>query len=257
VVSAVPAIAFAYFIVINGGLVFALGVILLGSVALHELYSMMRRARPIDLAGYLSLAAVILLALYEDRADVLMALAAAFPLVFLLALTRARLDHLAWGIAATLFGLVWVGLPLAHAVFLRELPHGDGLMIDLLVGTFIGDTAAYAGGRLWGRRPLAPDLSPNKTVEGLVAGIVGGTAAFWCAGLYQDWLSGTDALLLGFLVSLAAPLGDLFESAVKRDLQVKDAGRFFGAHGGVLDRLDAVFFSVVVAFYASVALGYG
>ena len=241
----------------QGGLVFALGLILLGTVALGELYTMMRRARPIDIAGYLALAAMILLALYEERADVLIALAAAFPLVFILALTRARLDNLAWGIAATLFGLLWIGLPLAHAVFLRELPHGDGLMIDVLVATFVGDTAAYVGGRMWGRRPLAPDLSPNKTVEGLFAGIVGGMLAFWCAGLYQDWLSGWDALLIGFLVAFTAPIGDLFESAVKRDLAVKDAGRFFGAHGGVLDRLDAVFFTVVVAFYVSVWLGYG
>ncbi|MGH8575249.1 MAG: phosphatidate cytidylyltransferase [Gammaproteobacteria bacterium] len=255
--AAVPAIAFAYIIATQGGLVFALGLILLGTVALHELYTMMRRARPIDLAGYLSLAAVVLLALYEDRADVLIALVGAFPLVFLLALTRARLDNLAWGIAATLFGLFWIGLPLAHAVFLRELPHGDGLMIDVLVATFIADTAAYLGGRLWGQRALAPDLSPNKTVEGLAAGIIGGTAAFWCAGLYQDWLSGPDALVIGFVVALAAPIGDLFESAVKRDLGVKDAGRFFLSHGGVLDRLDAVFFTVVVAFYAALALGYG
>ena len=255
--AAIPAVAFAIFIVVQGGLVFALGLILLGTVALHELYTMMRRARPIDLAGYLSLVAIILLALYEDRADVLIALVAAFPVVFALALTRARLDNLAWGIAATLFGLFWIGLPLAHAVFLRELPHGDGLMFDVLVATFVGDTAAYLGGRLWGQRPLAPDLSPSKTVEGLAAGIVGATAAFWFAGLYQDWLSGLDALAIGFLVALTAPVGDLFESAVKRDLAVKDAGRFFGAHGGVLDRLDAVFFTVVVAFYASVALGYG
>lgn len=251
------AIPFAIFIVTSGGLIFAGGVILLGVVALGELYTMMRRARPIDVGGFMAMAAMVLLALYEDRADVLIALAGAFPLVFLLALTRARLDNLAWGIAATLFGVVWVGLPLAHAVFLRELPHGDGLMIDVLVGTFVGDTAAYLGGRLWGRRPLAPDLSPNKTVEGLVAGIVGGTAAFWCAGLYQDWLTGPDALLIGFLVALVAPVGDLFESAVKRDLEVKDTGRLFGAHGGALDRLDAVLFTVVVAFYASVALGYG
>jgi len=251
------AIPFAIFIVVQGGLVFALGLILLGTVALYELYTMMRRARPIDLGGYLSLVAIVLLALYEDRADVLIALVAAFPLVFALALTRARLDNLAWGIAATLFGVFWVGLPLAHAVFLRELAHGEGLLIDVLVATFVGDTAAYLGGRLWGQRPLAPDLSPNKTVEGLVAGIAGGAAAFWCAGLYQDWLSGLDALMIGVLVALTAPVGDLFESAVKRDLAVKDAGRFFGAHGGVLDRLDAVFFTVVVAFYASVALGYG
>ena len=254
---AIPAIALAYVFVVRGGLVFALFLIVLGTVALAELYGMMRRARPIDLGGYLAVAALVLLALYEERADVLIALVAAFPLVFALALTRARLDHLAWGIAATLFGVFWIGLPLAHAVFLRELAHGDGLLIDVLVATFIGDTAAYAGGRLWGRRPLAPDLSPNKTVEGLVAGVIGGAAAFWCAGLYQDWLSGPDALVIGVLVAMTAPIGDLFESAVKRDLDVKDTGRLFGAHGGALDRLDAVLFTVVVGFYASVALGYG
>ena len=256
-IVAVPAILFAIFIVTSGGLVFGLGLILLGVFALGELYTMMRRARPIDIGGFLAMAALVLLALYEERADVLIALVAAFPLVFMLALTRARLDNLAWGIAATLFGVVWIGLPLAHAVFLRELPHGDGLVIDVLVATFVGDTAAYVGGRLWGRRPLAPDLSPSKTVEGLVAGVAGGTLAFWCAGLYQDWLTGPDALFIGFLVALVAPIGDLFESAVKRDLDVKDTGRLFGAHGGALDRLDAVFFTVVVAYYASVALGYG
>ena len=254
---AVPAILFAIFIVTSGGLVFALGVILLGIVALGELYTMMRRARPIDIGGFLAMAALVLLALYEERSDVLIALVAAFPLVFMLALTRARLDNLAWGLAATLFGVVWIGLPLAHAVFLRELPHGDGLMIDVLVATFVGDTAAYVGGRLWGRRPLAPDLSPSKTVEGLLAGVIGGTLAFWCAGLYQDWLTGPDALFIGVLVAMAAPIGDLFESAVKRDLDVKDTGRLFGAHGGALDRLDAVLFTVVVGYYASVALGYG
>ena len=226
-------------------------------MALRELYGLMRRARPVDLAGYLTVAAMVLLALYAEREDVLIALVAAFPLVFILALTRAHLDNVAWGIAATMLGIVWIGLPLAHAIFLRELPHGDGLLIDVLVGTFVGDTFAYFGGRLYGRRPLAPDISPNKTVEGLVAGILGGTLAFWFAGAYQDWFSGTDALIIGFLVALAAPLGDLFESAIKRDLEVKDTGRFFGPHGGVLDRLDAVFFTVVVGYYAAVALGYG
>ena len=76
-------------------------------------------------------------------------------------------------------------------------PHGDGIVVDVLVGTFIGDTGAYLGGRALGRRPLSPRLSPNKTVEGLAIGIVAGVAGVWFAGLYQDWLSGTDALLLG------------------------------------------------------------
>jgi phosphatidate cytidylyltransferase len=254
---ALPAIAFAIFIVTEGGLVFALGLIALGVVALSELYGLMRRARPVDLAGYAGVAGMVLLATYEQRADVLIALAAVLPLTFLLAIARPRLEHISWGVAATVLGVVWIGLPLAHAVFLRSLEHGDGLVIDVLVGTFVGDTAAYAGGRLWGRRPLAPDLSPSKTVEGLVAGIVGATLAFWFAGLYQDWLSGVDALLIGVMVALAAPLGDLFESAVKRDLAVKDSGRLFGAHGGALDRLDAALFTIVVGYYAAVLLGYG
>ena len=74
-----------------------------------------------------------------------------------------------------------------------------------------------------------------------MAGVLGGTLAFWIAGLYQDWLTGPHALLIGGLVAITAPVGDLFESMVKRDLEVKDTGKLFGAHGGVLDRLDAVF----------------
>ena len=254
---AIPAILFALFIVGQGGLIFALGLIALGIAALTELYTLMRRAHPVDVAGFVAVAAMVLLATYEERADVLIALVAVLPLTFLLAIARPRLANISWGVAATVFGVVWIGLPLSHAVFLRSLDHGDGLVIDVLVGTFIGDTAAYFGGRLWGRRKLAPDLSPNKTVEGLIAGLVGGTAAFWFAGLYQDWLTGVDALLLGLMVALVAPLGDLFESALKRDLEVKDSGRLFGAHGGALDRLDAVFFTIVVGYYGAVLLGYG
>ena len=80
------------------------------------------------------------------------------------------------------------------------------------------------------------------------------TASIWLAGLYQDWLSGTDALIIGVCVALAAPFGDLFESMVKRDLAVKDSGRFFGEHGGVLDRLDAAIFTVIVGYYVANAL---
>ncbi len=257
ILAAFPAVLFAWIIVTQGRGVLAVGLILLGVVALQELYSLMRRSRPVDLGGYLAIIAMVLLASYGERDDVLIALVGAFPAIFLLALTRASLDNLAWGISATLLGVAWVGLPLVHAIFLRELPHGDGLLIDVLVGTFVGDTAAYLGGRLYGRRRLAPDISPNKTVEGMLAGIVGGTFAFWFAGLYQDWFAGLDALAIGFLVAITAPVGDLFESAVKRDLEVKDTGRFFGPHGGVLDRLDALFFTVVVGYYAAVALGYG
>ena len=107
--------------------------------------------------------------------------------------------------AVTLLGIYWIGFALAHAVLLRGLPHGEGIVIDVLVGTFLGDTGAYLGGRLFGKRPLAPHISPNKTVEGLVIGMVFAVLGVWFAGRYQDWLPGTHALVLGLGVALVAP----------------------------------------------------
>jgi phosphatidate cytidylyltransferase len=257
VIVALPAILFAILIVWQGGEVFALGLVLLGTIALGELYLLMGRVRPPALAGFMTLVALLAVALYGEPRHVLMVLVAMFPVTFVLAVLRPRREHVSWAIAATMFGVLWIGLPMVHAIWLRELPHGDGLLIDVLVATFLGDTFAYFGGRWYGSRRIAPLISPNKTLEGLVAGILGGTLAFWCAGLYQDWLSGEDALLIGFLVAIVAPMGDLFESLIKRDLAVKDTGRLFGPHGGVLDRLDAVLFTIVVAYYAAVGLGYG
>lgn len=255
--AAVPAVIFALVIVGNGGLVFALGVIFLGVIGMHELYSLMRRARPVDIAGFLSLVALVLVALYDGGGGVLLVLVLSFPATFLLAVARPWREDVAWGIAATLFGIFWIGLALAHAVLLREhLPHGGALLLDTLIGTFIGDTVAYFAGRRWGRTQLAPWISPNKSVEGLLAGVAGGTLAFWAfsRGYHHEWFAGPDALLIGLSVAIAAPVGDLFQSLLKRDLHVKDTGRLFGAHGGVLDRLDAVMFTVVTAYYVSRAL---
>jgi phosphatidate cytidylyltransferase len=257
VLIALPAIAYAIFIVVQGGAVFAVGIYVLGVVALGELYVLMGRVRPAALAGFLTVAGMVAAALYGEPRHVLMVLAAAFPVTFALALLRPRREHVSWAIAATLFGALWIGLAMVYAVLLRETPHGDGLVIDVLIATFVADSFAYFGGRLYGRTPIAPRISPGKTLEGLVAGIAGGTLAFWFAGLYQDWLTGPDALVMGLVVAVVAPVGDLFESLIKRDLEVKDTGRFFGAHGGVLDRLDAVLFTIVAGYYAALALGYG
>jgi phosphatidate cytidylyltransferase len=248
ILAAIPAIAFALAIIGFGNWVWVIGLLALGWICLHELFGMFHFTNPSRLAGFAGVAALLVAAHTGDQASVLGAYVACVPGVFVLCLLQPRHAG-APGVAVTLLGLTWIGLAFAHAVLLRDLPHGDGIVIDVLVGTFVGDTGAYLGGRTFGTRRLAPAISPNKTLEGLVIGFFIGVAGVWLAGLYQDWLSGWHALMLGAAVAAAAPVGDLFESYLKRDAGTKDTGRFFGAHGGALDRLDAAMFTMVAGFY--------
>jgi phosphatidate cytidylyltransferase len=254
---AVPWIVFAIVIVALGGIPFAAAMIGLSIIGMAELFRMTRRFGPLAPVALAAAAALVIAAYYGGQFQMVIVLAATFPVMFLFAAARGPRDGTTAAIGITLLGILWIGVPFAHAVLLRNLPlHGGALVIDVLVATFLTDTAAYAGGRLFGRHPLAPRLSPNKTVEGLVFGFVGGTMGFWFAGLYQDWLPGIDALIMGVCIAAVAPLGDLFESMIKRDLNIKDTGNVFGPHGGLLDRLDALLFTVVMGYYLAVAFLY-
>jgi phosphatidate cytidylyltransferase len=257
VLVALPWIVFAIAITVAGGIVFMLAMVAIGVVALREFAAISARYRPLVLPAYVAVAALVVAAHFGSAFNILYVLAASFPLIFAFAARPNHQNGATVSIGVTLLGVLWIGVPLAHAVLLRDLPsHGAALLIDVLVGTFVADTAAYATGRMFGSHRIAPNLSPNKTVEGLVGGFLIGTMGFWFAGLYQDWLSGADALLIGAAVAAAAPVGDLFESMLKRDLGTKDTGTIFGPHGGLLDRLDALFFTIVVGYYLAVALVY-
>lgn len=255
VLWAVPWIVFAIAVIAAGGPIFAAAMVLIGWALLTEFHRMTARARPFQLVAYATVAAMAAAAYLGDSFQILLVVVTFFPIVLGFAIARPSLHNVTWSIAVTVFGIVWIGVPLAHAVLLREIPdHGGALLVDVLVCTFFTDTFAYIGGRMFGRHPLAPTVSPNKTIEGLAIGIAGGVLGFWLAGLYQDWLSGPEALLMGLCIALIAPLGDLFESAIKRDLDVKDTGRMLGPHGGLLDRLDAVLFTVVAGYYLALAI---
>jgi phosphatidate cytidylyltransferase len=255
VAVAVPAIAVAVALLSFGDEVFAAGAFVVGVLCLHELFRLYERVRPAKLAGFAAVAGLAAGALWGGERQVLLALMASVPLTFLLAsaMPRGRSSVTA-GMALTLLGIVWVGLPVAIAILLFQLPHGSAIIVNVLVGTFVGDTGAYLGGRAFGRRPLAPAISPSKTVEGLLIGMVAAVVGTMCAGLYQDWLSHGEAALLGAAVAVAAPLGDLFESRVKRDAGVKDSGGLFGPHGGALDRLDAALFALVAGYWVWLAI---
>jgi phosphatidate cytidylyltransferase len=257
VLVAIPWIVFAIAIAIAGGPVFALAMAAIGVLALREYFLMTAPLRPLQAAAYIAVIAMIAGAYFGTAFNVLLLATASFPLLFVFGARLQPRKGVVVAMGTTVLGAAWIGLPLVHAVLLRDLPdHGAALLIDVLVGTFATDTGAYATGRMFGSHRIAPDLSPNKTVEGLIGGFLIGTMAFWFAGLYQDWLSGVDALIIGAAVAAIGPVGDLFSSMVKRDLGKKDTGRLFGPHGGLLDRLDAVFFTVVVGYYLAVGLVY-
>jgi phosphatidate cytidylyltransferase len=257
VLVALPWIVFAIAITVAGGIVFAVAMVAIGAVCLREYIALTEESRPLEIPAYVAVAALIVAAHFGTAFNVLLILAATFPLLFAFAINARNREGVTVSMAVTLMGIFWIGIPLVHAVLLRDLPsHGAALLVDVLVGTFVADTAAYATGRMFGSHKIAPNISPNKTIEGLVGGFLIGTMGFWFAGLYQDWLTGVDALIIGAAVAAIAPVGDLFESMLKRDLGKKDTGTIFGPHGGILDRLDAILFTVVVGYYLAVWLVY-
>jgi phosphatidate cytidylyltransferase len=162
-------------------------------------------------------------------------------------------------VGATIFGAAWIGFGLGFLLLLREMSDEPKLIIfTVLLTVFAADTLAYFGGRLLGRHKLAPTLSPGKTWEGFVVGSVAGVFVSFIA-LYDTratYLTIWEAVVLGIVVVLAAAAGDLFESALKRDMEVKDTGRLLGGHGGVLDRVDSLLFAGIAAYYLVLAFGY-
>ena len=247
---AVPAAVLAIVFVDRGGIGWALVVTILACACLAELYPLLTGWRPIPAVGYLGVIGMCAAAHFgHNDADVMGVATVTLPLVFLAILTRGDSTGATMSIAGTLLGVFWIGFGFAHAVLLRQVPEGKGIVIDVLVGTFVADTVAYFGGRMFGRHPLAPTISPKTTSEGLGCGMLGAVLAVLVAGLFQPWLPHGTALLLGIAIAILGPIGDLFESLIKRDAGAKDAGSLFGAHGGALDRLDAVSFTIVAAYY--------
>jgi phosphatidate cytidylyltransferase len=230
-----------------------------GLLALHELYTVARGLRPLVLAGYAGLVLTLLGAQLGGLAWLAGGILAAVGVAFVLfGLAETRPSSATAALATTVLGVVWVGGGLGCLLLLRDLPeHGRLAIITVLLTVFADDTAAFLVGRLIGRHKLSPSISPGKTWEGFLAGTAAAVAVSFFAFYEQGFLTNLEALVLGAAVGVAATLGDLFESTVKRDFGVKDSGRLLGGHGGVLDRLDAPLFAGPVALYVILAFGYG
>src|SRR6266404_1554458 len=205
------------------------------------------------LFGLAVAAAVVAVHEFVTMARPLRPLAPAIYIGVVLALVGAHRSGAAW----MLGGLLATFL-LAFVLMREEHDKARLLAFTVLLTVWATDTFAYFAGRLFGRHKLAPSLSPGKTWEGFVAGSLAGIFVSFIA-LYDTrhtYLSSWQAAVLGLVVVLAAAAGDLFESMLKRDMEVKDTGRLLGGHGGMLDRLDALLFAAPAAYFLVLGFGY-
>lgn len=236
------------------------GLALLGGLlALHELYTIARALRPLVLAGYLGFALALLGLQLGGIPWLLGGILATFVFMFVVfGLSSVRTSATA-SFGATILGVVWVGAGVGCLLLVRDIPDvGFVAVMAVLFTVFAADTGAFFVGRAVGRHKMAPAISPGKSWEGFAGGVAAAVLVSFLI-LYGDrdeFLSIPESLALGAVVALASVLGDLFESAVKRDLQVKDSGRLLAGHGGMLDRLDSLLWAGPAAYFTILAFGH-
>lgn len=226
------------------------------TLAAAEAYDVLRRAgyRPATLLGLIAVVSLMFASYSEGETAIplIIALTVIFTFLwYLFGVVRARPTV---NVAVTLFVFLWIGVLGSFAALLLALPDREGVafLLAAVVATAAYDIGGLFFGSQMGSRPLAPEISPNKTLEGLLGGMA--STVFFTTllvgvlpGLYP-WTAG-KALALGLVVAVVAPLGDLCESMLKRDLGVKDMGTILPGHGGVLDRFDALLFVLPATYY--------
>ena len=232
-------------------LIVILGIYELHSMMLHEGY------HPLILISLILSILFLVAAMIPQQRLVLLelglslALLVTFPLLFF----RKKLDGAMVDWSLTLAIAIYLGWPLSLFLLLRGfqigISPGFWWVVTVLLGVWGFDTGAFFAGHFFGRHKLAPNISPAKTWEGVAGGLI---LSIIAAALCTIWPLGVPwylAILLGILIAIAATLGDLAESLIKRQTHVKDSGQFMPGHGGVLDRIDSLLFAVIVVFIFS------
>ncbi|MDL1896664.1 hypothetical protein FBQ82_10340 [Anaerolineae bacterium CFX7] len=260
-ISAILLFSAAAFAIYFGGwwlyALYGLGLVLVG----FEYFNMTRLGghQPLWLPALALIALLLLNAsllpqLPYDFTTLLLVVTVALPPLW--ELTRQEHQGFLMNWALMVVGVVYIGLLGTFIFALRNLENGAALLFIPLLGTWLTDIFAYLSGRIFGKHPFFPDISPKKTREGAIGGIALGALCVTLLGLIIEmplWA----ALILGIVIALLTTAGDLTESLIKRNLGVKDSGTLIAGHGGVFDRLDSMFIPLAFAYYFfTLALGY-
>jgi phosphatidate cytidylyltransferase len=263
----------------QGGLWVLGTVIVVTLVAQRELYGLIedKGAHPITGLGLAAGAALPVVAYVGNEYHATVLMTVALLVAMILQLGRRQSTEALASISGTFFGIFYVGWLLSHAVVLREFHRvmlarygeseamqlgivpdsGAFLLVFTLAVVVWSDAGAYFAGRAYGQHKLAPRISPGKTVEGAIGGVIGGTiSGLVFKGLFELWWPELSQLIgwwavaiFGVILSIVAIVGDLVESLLKRDAQVKDAGAVLPGMGGVLDRIDSPLLAIPVMYY--------
>lgn len=280
IITGIVALPVVIFLIHQGGYLFDAAVFALATVALFE-FRTMARAGGNDVY-WLSTGMTMVCLIYAAAIFRFISVYSflLFPAILALGCIFIMLEGLArhhadgkwaYNTALSVMALLYIGFGFAHFILLRDalyftsadlqvslwglpIDRGEILFWIIMLGTWASDTFAYFAGSAFGKHKLCPTVSPNKSVEGAVAGFIGCVAVIVCGMHYLNtanvfYGSALLSVLLGLGVAIFAPLGDLVESILKRNFGVKDSGKIFPGHGGVLDRCDSLLFAIPVGYY--------
>lgn len=254
IVSAILGFILLVMIVSMGKLFINIAIAIISIIALHELFSAVEGIdkTPLVWLGYFT---AIFITFGSNMSQyLLMPLLYIFiVLLFIIKIiyhNRITLSQ----ITITLFASIYISYFIAHISFTRELAYGNILIWFIFLGAWSTDTFAYFTGTFFGRNKLLPEISPKKTVEGAIGGIIGCGLTFLVFGYIVHIIGNynidyANVFILGFVSSFVSELGDLAASSIKRQYGIKDYGKIMPGHGGVLDRFDSILFVAPVVYY--------
>lgn len=234
-----------------GGIYLKAFVLALSAMAMWEFYNALKAKefRPIAIAGYILL--LIYYLINNDFEKMMYILVAAAFILLIIPVINLKYTFI--DVSLTLLGVIYGGILFSTVYLVSAKPAGAFLVWLIFIGSWLSDTAAYYSGKMFGKHKLCPEVSPKKTIEGSLGGLIGATLFSGIYGIiisnYTDVMPVIHYFLIGALCGIFGQFGDLVASSVKRYVGIKDYSNLIPGHGGILDRFDSIIFSGTVVFY--------